>query len=151
MPPPILRCLETWLASCCLKKIRVCTDRSTYSPLIRHGPYRKRLQQASSILWGGNVCIEPLPSNYRNIQTHRLMGGFIKCVVEMGSGAMIYIPGFRRTGSGIQNWCGGYTDTQTKIWSHKPTFIFSKWGKWLKIHCYSNSAPHKHTETFHIA
>jgi hypothetical protein len=33
--------------------------------------------------------------------------------VEMGSHAMIYIPSFRKIGSGIQKSMGGYTDTQT--------------------------------------
>jgi hypothetical protein len=35
--------------------------------------------------------------------------------VEMGSGVMIYIPGFMKTGSGIQKLLGGdtHTDTQT--------------------------------------
>jgi hypothetical protein len=31
----------------------------------------------------------------------------MKCVVEMGSGAMIYIPSFIKTGSGIQKLIGG--------------------------------------------
>jgi hypothetical protein len=30
----------------------------------------------------------------------------------MSSGAMIYIPSFQKTGSGIQKLIGGYTDTQ---------------------------------------
>jgi hypothetical protein len=35
----------------------------------------------------------------------------MKYVVEMGSGATIYIPGFVRTGSGIENLIG--RDSQT--------------------------------------
>jgi hypothetical protein len=31
------------------------------------------------------------------------LGGFVKYAVEMGSGAMIHIPSFMETGSGIQN------------------------------------------------
>jgi hypothetical protein len=31
----------------------------------------------------------------------------MKCTVEMGSGAMIYIPNFVNIGSGIQNVMGG--------------------------------------------
>jgi hypothetical protein len=31
-------------------------------------------------------------------QTHRLMGGFMKYGDEMGSGAMIYMPSFIKTG-----------------------------------------------------
>jgi hypothetical protein len=58
----------------------------------------------------GNVFTEPLPSNGggMHIQTHRLMAG-----VEMGSGAMIYIPSFIKIVSGIQKLIGGYIDTQT--------------------------------------
>jgi hypothetical protein len=37
----------------------------------------------------------------------------MKYAVEMGSGVMIYIPSFIKSGSGIQNLIGGYTDTQT--------------------------------------
>jgi hypothetical protein len=45
------------------------------------------------------------------MQEHRLMGGFMKYAVEMGSGAMIYIPSFVKNGSGIQTLIAG--DTQT--------------------------------------
>jgi hypothetical protein len=49
----------------------------------------------------------------------------MKYAVEMGSGTMIYIPSFLRTGSGIQKLIKG--DTQAAWLSHKPTFIlFSK-------------------------
>jgi hypothetical protein len=37
-----------------------------------------------------------------HIQTNR-WEGFMKYAVEMGSGAMIYIPSFIKIGSGIQN------------------------------------------------
>jgi hypothetical protein len=39
----------------------------------------------------------------------------MKCVLEMGSGAMIYIPSFIKIGSGIEKLVGrgSYTDTQT--------------------------------------
>jgi hypothetical protein len=54
-------------------------------------------------------------------------------VVEMGSGAMMYIPCFITTGSAVQKLMGGggggLTATQTAWLSHKPTFIFSKQGK----------------------
>jgi hypothetical protein len=36
----------------------------------------------------------------------------MKYAVEVGSGAMIYIPSFVRTGLGIQKLIGGDTDTQ---------------------------------------
>jgi hypothetical protein len=42
----------------------------------------------------------------------------MKYAVEMGSGAMIYIPSFVMIGSGIQKLIGGYTDTQTAWRSH---------------------------------
>jgi hypothetical protein len=38
----------------------------------------------------------------------------MKCAVEMGSGAMIYIPSFIKIGSGIQKLeRTGFTETQT--------------------------------------
>jgi hypothetical protein len=43
--------------------------------------------------------------------------------VEMGSGAVMYIPSFTKIGSGIQKLIG-VGDTQTAWLSHKPTFIF---------------------------
>jgi hypothetical protein len=48
-----------------------------------------------------------------DMQTHRLMGVFMKHAVEMDSVAMIYIPSLIKIGSGIQKLLGGYTDTQT--------------------------------------
>jgi hypothetical protein len=38
------------------------------------------------------------------IETHRLLGGIYKYTVEMGSGAMIYIPSFIKTVTEIQSW-----------------------------------------------
>jgi hypothetical protein len=38
---------------------------------------------------------------------------------EMGPGATMYIPSFRKTGSAIEKLIGGYTDTQTAWWPHK--------------------------------
>jgi hypothetical protein len=37
------------------------------------------------------------------------MEKFMKYAVEMGSGAMIYIPSFIKTGSGMKLIMGGYT------------------------------------------
>jgi hypothetical protein len=48
----------------------------------------------------------------------------MKCAVEMGSDAMIYIQNFIKIGSGIQKLTEG--DAQTAWRSHKPTFISSK-------------------------
>jgi hypothetical protein len=47
---------------------------------------------------GGNVFIEPLPVDDREIriQTHRLMGEIFEYAVEMGSGAVIYITKFHK-------------------------------------------------------
>jgi hypothetical protein len=36
-----------------------------------------------------------------------LWEGFVKYAVEVDSGAMTYIPGFIKTGSGIQKFIGG--------------------------------------------
>jgi hypothetical protein len=41
------------------------------------------------------------------------MKGFMKYAVEMGSGVMIYIPSFIKTGSGIQTLILGYTYRHT--------------------------------------
>jgi hypothetical protein len=47
---------------------------------------------------------------------------FMKYAVEIGSGAMIYIPNFVKIGSGIAKLTrrgrGGFTDTQTAWRSH---------------------------------
>jgi hypothetical protein len=43
----------------------------------------------------------------------------------MGSGSVLYISSFLKTGSGIQKSIGGDTDRQTATWSHKPT-LFSQ-------------------------
>jgi hypothetical protein len=48
----------------------------------------------------------------------------MKNAVEIGSGSMTYIPGFIKTGSGIQTLTG--EDTQTGWKLHKPTYIFFK-------------------------
>jgi hypothetical protein len=50
----------------------------------------------------------------------------MKYAVEMGSGAMIYVPSLIKIGSGIQKLIRGDTQTQTAWKSHKPTFIFSE-------------------------
>jgi hypothetical protein len=43
-----------------------------------------------------------------HVQTHKLIGEeIIKYTVERGSGAMIYIPSFIKTSSGIPNLMGG--------------------------------------------
>jgi hypothetical protein len=52
----------------------------------------------------------------------------MKYAVEMGSSAMMYIPGFIKTGPAIQKLIRGYKDRdiQTAKRSHKPTIIFPK-------------------------
>jgi hypothetical protein len=49
----------------------------------------------------------------------------MKYAVEMGSGAMIYIPSFIKIGSGTRKLTRG-THRHTAWGSHKPTFIFSE-------------------------
>jgi hypothetical protein len=46
----------------------------------------------------------------------------VKCAIEMGSGALIRMPGFMKIGSGIQKLIR--RDSQTTWRSRKPTFIF---------------------------
>jgi hypothetical protein len=53
----------------------------------------------------GHVSTEPLPRNDRGIHIQ---------TIEMGSGAMIYVPSFIKIGSGIQKLMGG-GDTQTAM------------------------------------
>jgi hypothetical protein len=53
--------------------------------------------------------------------------GFINEAVEMGSGALMYVPSFIKIGSGIQKLIGGintHTNAQTATWSHKPNLFF---------------------------
>jgi hypothetical protein len=48
-----------------------------------------------------------------HMQTHRLTGGIYEYAAEMGSGAMIYVLSFIKTGFGIQNlmgWIHEHTD-----------------------------------------
>jgi hypothetical protein len=56
----------------------------------------------------------------------------MKYAVEMGSGAMIYVPSYIKIGSGIQKLNGADTHTDSKVISHKHTSVFSKSGKYLK-------------------
>jgi hypothetical protein len=61
---------------------------------------------------------EPLPSNDRgiHIKTHRLTGGFMECAIEMGSGAMIYIPSLIKISSAIQKLREvRFTDTHSMV------------------------------------
>jgi hypothetical protein len=50
----------------------------------------------------------------------------MKYAVEMGSGVMIYIPVFIKTGSSIQKVTGGFTDTRTAL--RKQENYFTKVG-----------------------
>jgi hypothetical protein len=53
----------------------------------------------------GNMFTEPLPNNDRG-DTHKhtdLWERFVKYAVEMGSGAMIYVPSLINIGLGIHN------------------------------------------------
>jgi hypothetical protein len=53
----------------------------------------------------------------------------MRYAVEMGSGVMIYIPSFIKTGSAIQKLIEGHTDTQTAWRFYKPNFIYFKMWK----------------------
>jgi hypothetical protein len=64
------------------------------------------------------ICTEPLPSNDTRGYTYRhtvRWEGFtrMKHAVEMGSGAMMYIPSFIKIGWGIQKLVGGGTHRHT--------------------------------------
>jgi hypothetical protein len=76
-----------------------------YSPLIRHGPHRKRRVQlfyyCMCIRCCCNVLTEQLPSNDRGHTDW--WEGFMKYAVEMGSGAMI-LSRVRVTVDGVLNW-----------------------------------------------
>jgi hypothetical protein len=48
----------------------------------------------------------------------------MKYAVELGSGAMIYIPSFVKIGSGIHKLIGGNMQTAWRL--HNPTFIHSR-------------------------
>jgi hypothetical protein len=77
---------------------------------------------------GGIHLTEPFPCNDRrdtitDTQTD-WGGGVMKYAVEMGLGAMMYVPSFIKIDSVIQKLIGwGFTDTQTAWRSHKPTFL----------------------------
>jgi hypothetical protein len=43
----------------------------------------------------------------------------------MGSGAVIYVPSFIKTGSGIQKLIGGYTDTHINKHTHTHSNVIS--------------------------
>jgi hypothetical protein len=45
----------------------------------------------------------------------------MKYTVEIGSGAVIDLPGFLKTGSGIHKLTKGYRHTD---YNHKPNFVF---------------------------
>jgi hypothetical protein len=54
----------------------------------------------------------PLASKDRrdtHIDTQTVGGEFMKYAVEMGSGAVIYVPSFIKIGSGVQKLMGGDT------------------------------------------
>jgi hypothetical protein len=53
----------------------------------------------------------------------------MKYAVEMGSGAMIYIPSFMKIGSGIQKLIRGNTQTQRQQGDLISLLFFSKYGK----------------------
>jgi hypothetical protein len=52
--------------------------------------------------------------------------GFVKYAVQMGSSAMIHVPCFRKTGSGMKKLTGvgGFTDRQHEDRISLPSFFF---------------------------
>jgi hypothetical protein len=89
------------------------------------------------IRYRGNVSTEPLPSYDRGIftepnrylatigeYTYRHTGlweRFFSKAVEMGSGAVIYVPSFIMSGSGIQKLMGRNIQTDTHTHTHTHT------------------------------
>jgi hypothetical protein len=57
----------------------------------------------------------------------------MKYAAEMGSGALICIASFIKTGSGIQKLIGGYKDALRAEQSHKPHLLFQNNESRLKI------------------
>jgi hypothetical protein len=103
-----------------------------------HGPNRKLCVQQFFYCYvctscRGKVFIETLSGNYKRY-THRNTDhweGFMKYAVEMGSGAVIYIPSVTKIDSAIIKlmWRGGeFTNTQTRCRYHtrKLTFTYSE-------------------------
>jgi hypothetical protein len=81
----------------------------------------------------GKAFTELLPSNDSgiHIETHRLMEGFMKYAVELGSAAIIYIYIYIMTVSyilvlSLEDCWEGNTQTYThRTWClHKPTLIY---------------------------
>jgi hypothetical protein len=187
-PPKFLVNARTFLQSCYLETIGGFTHRPKGSPLIRHGPHRKRRFQkflAAAGKCSSSRCL--VTRGGYNRQAHRLsftkirkayemtrptillllgvflaavtflqsrclatIGGytyrhtdwwewFMKYAVQMGLGAMIYVPNFIKTGSGNRKLIeGGYTYRQhgnrislfqffqnKESWLKTKSFIFS--------------------------
>jgi hypothetical protein len=53
------------------------------------------------------------------------MGGTFNYTVEMGSGAVIYVPSFIKIGSGIQKLLRGDTQTHRHTDTHKDSKVIS--------------------------
>jgi hypothetical protein len=96
-----------------------------YFPLIWQGQHRKRrvlqFSNIACIRCRGIVFTEPLPSNDSgdpHTNTH-WREGFMKCTLEMGSGAMACIPSFIKIGSSIQKLMevGIHKHTDSKVTS----------------------------------
>jgi hypothetical protein len=81
---------------------------------LRHGPHRKQVFN-NSLFRVFHAAGTSIPSRYIGTigeYTYRdtdLWEGFMKYVIDMGSGVMIYTPSFVETGSGINKLIRGYT------------------------------------------
>jgi hypothetical protein len=78
--------------------------RIAYFPLLLHGQYRKRRHQQFFTVSGTFLPSRCLANDRTDTHTDTQTDGevFIKYTIEMGSGAMIYVPNFVNIGSGIQ-------------------------------------------------
>jgi hypothetical protein len=109
----------------------------TYFSLIWPGHHRKWRVQQYFYSWvciccHNNISIELLARTNRRIpiQTHRLMEGIYEVchwdgLKHYNTHTKFHTDWFRHSKVDGR----GLTDIQTAWWSHKPTFIFSKWGK----------------------
>jgi hypothetical protein len=114
--------------------------------LIRHGPHwKRRVQQffycCVCIRFRRNVSTEPLPRNDKGIFTEPsrclpTKGGYTyrhtdwwdgiyNYAVEIGAGAVIYIPSFIKIDLRVQKLTGGYTDTHTNQHTHTESNVIS--------------------------
>jgi hypothetical protein len=76
--------------------------------------YSSKLSSTSSRVFVAAITFLPSRclAKMKDIYTDTQTDGFMKYAVEMSSGAMIYIPSFKKIGSGIQKLVGNTQLTQ---------------------------------------